>query len=73
MNKYHELRNKVARVQKEVIGMFVNEAIEHIEALGLRCRCVMIDVRGQMVTADVRSERIGLTVEKDIVTATENG
>jgi len=69
----HQLREKVARVSADVIGMQLNEAVEHVESSGLQCRVVKIDGDGCMITADVRMDRIGLVVWKGSVVGTKNG
>lgn len=72
-DKYHQLREKVARVSADVIGMQHNEAISHVQAWGLSCRTVKINDDGCMITADVKMDRIGLYVKHGVVVGTENG
>jgi len=72
-DKWHQLRDKIARASADVIGMQLNEAVEHVNAPGLQCRVISSDDEGCMITADVRMDRIGLVVWKGSVVGTKNG
>lgn len=57
----------------KLFGLTEKEAIEKIEAAGLKARVRKRDGQSFMGTCDARSDRINLVIEKDRVTATTIG
>lgn len=68
MNKYEAINAARALVIPQLAGKSLPDAWKLIEGHGLTSRIVRINGQAQMITADVKMDRINLTVENGTVT-----
>lgn len=72
-DKYKLMREKAERVSKEVLGLPFVEAVGVVAREEMACRILRVDGQPCMITADVRMDRLGFTLEHDTVTEVQCG
>lgn len=56
-----------------LVGMSKDDAVSKAKDNGYKTRVVSVDGKGNMLTTDVKSDRIGLTVQDGKITKAEVG